>query len=45
MVVEHGEDGGVVVGDHETRALESLGLVHQHVAPLVVRIVSNHHTS
>ena len=45
MAVEHREDGGVVIGDHETRALESLGLMHQHVASLVVCIICYHHSS
>ena len=33
-----------MIGDHKARAVESLGLVHQHVAALVVRIVSHDHT-
>ena len=34
-----------MVGDHEAGTVESLGLVDQHVAPLVVGIISHHHTS
>ena len=34
-----------MVGDHEAGALESLGLVDQHVAPLVVCIIGHHHPS
>ena len=45
MVVEDGEDRGVVVGDHEGRAVESLGLVHQHVAATVVSVVRHYHTT
>ena len=45
MVIEHGEDRGIMIGDHEARALQPLGLVNQHVTPLVVCIISNHHTS
>ena len=43
MVVEDGEDRGVVVGDHEGGAVESLGLVDQHVAATVVSVVCHYH--
>ena len=45
VVVECGEDGGVVVSNDETGAAEPLGLVDQHVAPSVVCVIGHHHTS
>ena len=45
MVVQHGEDRGIVVGDHEAGTVESLGLVNEHVAAFVVGIVGHHHTA
>ena len=45
MVVECWKDRGVVIGHHEARTVQPLRLVHQHVAALVVCIVSNHNTT
>ena len=45
MIVERREDGGVVVGHHEAGTVQPLCLVHQHVAALVVCIVSDHNTT
>ncbi len=45
MEVEDGEDRGVVIGHHEARAVESLGLVNEHVAASVVSIIGHYHTS
>ena len=45
MIVEHGIDGGIVIGDHEARAVESLCLVDQHVASFVIGIIGHHHST
>ena len=45
MIVQHGEDGGVMVGDHEAGTVEPLGLVDQHVAALVVGVIGHHHST
>lgn len=39
---EAGHAGGVVVDHHDAWAVQPLGLVHQQVAALVVRVVSDH---
>ncbi len=45
MVIQHREDGSIVVGDHETGTVEPLGLVNQHVAALVVGVIGHHHAA
>ena len=45
MIVECWKDGGVVIGHHEAGTVQPLRLVHQHVAALVVSIVSDHNTT
>ena len=45
MVVEHRKDRGIMVGDHETGAVESLSLVNQHVATLIVSIIGYDNSS
>ena len=45
MKIEHGENRGVVIGDHEGRTVESLRLVDQHIAALVVSIISHYYTT
>ena len=45
MVVECWEDRGVVIGHHEARTVQSLCLVHQHIAALVVSIIGHHYTT
>ena len=45
VVIEHGEDRGIMVSDHEAGTVEPLGLVDQHVATLVISIISNHYSS
>lgn len=40
-----GHHGGVVVGDHETRALEAFRLMNQHMTALVVGIVGHDESS
>ena len=42
-MVECGEDTGIMVGHQEAGAVEPLGLMDQHVAPLVVSIIGHHH--
>ena len=44
MVVEHGEDGGIVIGHHETGAVKPLGLMDQHVATLVVSVIGHYYS-
>ena len=45
MVIEHGEDRGIVVGHHEAGTVEPLSLMNQHVATLVVSIIGHHNSS
>ena len=45
MIVECWKDRGIVIGHHEAGTVQPLGLVHQHVAALVVCIVSDHNTT
>ena len=45
MVIEHREDRGIVVSDHEAGTVESLGLVNQHVATLVISIIGYNYSS
>ncbi len=45
MEIEHGEDGGIMVGDHEAGTVEPFGLMDQHVTALVVGIIGNHHST
>ena len=39
MIIENREHRSIMVGDHKTRAVESLGLVNKHVTTLVVSII------
>lgn len=45
MVVECWEDWGIVIGHHEAGTVQSLCLVHQHIATFVVCIVGHHYTT
>lgn len=40
-----GHHGGVVVCDHEARALKALRLMNQHMAALVIRVVGQDQSS
>ena len=42
FLVEQGESRCIMIGDHKGRATHPIGLVHQQVASLRLRIISYH---